>query len=313
MSDSKPPGEIYLSKWPKKSDTYRTMRSALDRLARTLSDRTQDHLTFPWHTLRYETVLAVPARLIDDGLSARSVNKVLAALRGVLDTVWRLELMPDDAFRKIEIKNLPIGASDAGHALDQTAVEKLSDSLDEVSARDAALIVVLFACGLRRVEAARLRREHYDPETKKLRAHGKRNKRRDVPVPPEWAPVLDRHWKQLPPRAPMFSSEKGPLTRDGISYIVDEFRKKCGVEKRFTPHDLRRSFITNICKKDVLLAQRLAGHSTPAVTAIYDKRGEEAEREAVATIGRPKARVKIVKESSVRKTKTRALSEVLDD
>lgn len=296
MSEPRSPAEVYLSKWPKKSDTHRTMRSALDRLARALGGAGADHLGYPWHKLRYETVLSISAQLLDAGLSARSVNKVLAALRGVLDAAWRLELMPDEAYRKIEIKNLPVSTLPSGHALDDLDVEKLSRTLDEVPDRDAALIVVLFACGLRRVEAVRLRREHYDPEAQQLKARGKRNKERQVPVPPEWAPVLDRHWQQLPPRAPMFSSEKGPLTRDGVSYLVAAFVERAGA-KHFTPHDLRRTFITNVCKKDVLTAQKLAGHSSPAVTAIYDRRGDEVAREAVATIRRPKSRTK----SSIRK------------
>ena len=289
MSEPRSPAEVYLSKWPKKSDTHRTMRSALDRLARALGGEGADHLSYPWHKLRYETVLSIPAQLLDAGLSARSVNKVLAAVRGVLDAAWRLELMPDEVFRKIEIKNLPVDAEAAGHALDEADVEKLSQALDEVPPRDAALVVVLFACGLRRIEAVRLRREHYDPDLREIKAHGKRNKKRPVPVPPEWAPVLERHWRTLPPKAPMFSSEKGPLTRDGVSYLVDKFVDRAGT-KRFTPHDLRRTFITNVCKKDVLTAQKLAGHSSPAVTA-YDRRGDEVAREAVATIRRPKSRV----------------------
>ena len=90
--------DVYLSKWPKSSDSFRTLRGALEAIARTVADDSSQASveTFPWHELRYEIVRGISAELSEGGgidgepLSVRTVNKCLSALRGVLDSAWRM-------------------------------------------------------------------------------------------------------------------------------------------------------------------------------------------------------------------------------
>jgi len=57
----------------------------------------------------------------------------------------------------------------------------------------------------------------------------------------------------------------------------------------FSPHDFRRTFITELLDTgaDVITVSRLAGHADPATTAKYDMRGEEVKRQAVARLKVP--------------------------
>ena len=57
----------------------------------------------------------------------------------------------------------------------------------------------------------------------------------------------------------------------------------------FSPHDFRRTFITELLDTgaDVITVSRLAGHADPATTAKYDMRGEEVKRLAVARLKVP--------------------------
>ena len=285
MTARKPPVDvatIYLSKWPPSTDTYKTMRGALRTIVRALG-WDKGYESYPWHQLRNEVARSIAAQLQVAGLAPRSVNKCLVALRGVLEESWRSGELPDEAYRRIKIKNVHGSSLPTGRALDDAEAESFSDGVDSMSPRDAALMALLFACGLRRVEAARLKREDYDPRTGRLRALGKRDKERSIPVAAEWRPIIERWWRELPARSPMFPSDRrdAGLSRSGITLVVERFCRVTGI-KRFTPHDLRRTFGTNLIKNgDISIAQVLMGHEKMDTTVIYDHRNEDAEATAV--------------------------------
>lgn len=274
--------EIYLSKWVDTTDTYKTMRGALRTLARALGWE-EGYETYPWHKLRNDVTRSIAAQLSVAGLAPRSINKCLVALRGVLEEAWRSGELPDEAYRRIKIKNVHGSSLPTGRALDDSEAESFSSGVEEMSPRDAALMALLFACGLRRVEAARLKREDYDPRTGRLRALGKRDKERSIPVAAEWKPIIERWWKTLSAKSPMFPSDRrdAGLSRSGITLVVERFCRVTGI-KRFTPHDLRRTFGTNLIKNgDISIAQVLMGHEKMDTTVIYDHRNEDAEAAAV--------------------------------
>lgn len=280
---------LYLSQWPEKSDTHSTLRSALDRVARVLGGKNASE--YNWTKFRSADARAVAAKLADAGFAPRTINHALSALRGLLETGWREGMISDDEYRKIKITNVRAHALPAGRALDDADMSKLRAAMGGASTRDACLIAVLYACGLRRVEAMRLRREDYDPIRARLRALGKGSKQRSIPVEADWRPFVEAHWRTLDRGASFFSSKSGPLTRRGISYVVGAFCRAGGV-RSFTPHDLRRSFATHILDGggDLLAAQRLLGHASLDTTRLYDRRGEDAEVAAVSALGKSSKR-----------------------
>lgn len=281
------PAVVYLSKWQKDSDTYKTMKQALDKIAR-LGGSELGGEGFPWGELRHRHVEGLCAKIRAG--EPRTANKLFSALRGVLDAAWRMNLIPDEDFRRIKIKNEKVEKLPAGRALEPEEVEKIS-ALD-LSPRDLALLTLIYACGLRRAEAAAAMRDDYDPDRGSLRVlKGKGGKQREVPLDGEYRRIISEWWATLHEGAPMFASERGErqLSRSGVSFIIDGLCAKAG-GKHFSPHDLRRSFATHLLRSgaDLSVVQKLMGHKDISTTAIYDRRGDEAGREAVKNLRRGK-------------------------
>ena len=129
-----------------------------------------------------------------------------------------------------------------------------------------------------------------------LTIRGKGNEARTAYVVEETRTVLER-WLRVQGIAPgpMFfpvtkSGHLVPkrLTCEGIAQILMKRARAANVE-RFSCHDLRRSFVTNLLDAgaDLAVVQKLAGHRQISTTAIYDKRGEAAKLKAVELVRIP--------------------------
>ena len=78
------------------------------------------------------------------------------------------------------------------------------------------------------------------------------------------------------------------MTDQAVRLILQRRAAQAGVAD-FTPHDLRRTNITELLDNgaDLATVQKLAGHADPATTARYDRRGEQAKKDAAARLEIP--------------------------
>ena len=258
-------------------------------------------LTLPWHELRFQHVAALRTALQERGQAPATVNLTLYALRGVARAAFNLELMTADDYQRIrDVKPLRGERLPSGRALSSGEIAAMMAACanDEGPAgvRDAALIALLYGGGLRRAEIVALNVGDHNPETGELVVRGKGGKERLLYVDNGPADALT-DWLLLrgeEPGALFVPINKGgsisqrSMTDQAVYGMLRRRALQAGV-KQFSPHDLRRSFVSDLLDAgaDISVVQRLAGHANIQTTARYDRRGEEAKRKAVGLLHVP--------------------------
>ena len=159
------------------SGSRRAMKGALNVIASILTGGRFNASEIDWSQLRYQHTAAIRAQLAER-YAPSSANKMLAALRGVLATSWRLgQMNAEDYHRAVDVPTVRGSALPKGRCL---RTKELADLFDACAAdptplgrRDAALIAVAFGAGLRRAEIVGLDIGNYDLETGALTIRGK--------------------------------------------------------------------------------------------------------------------------------------------
>lgn len=287
------PVAVYLSYLRPKSK--RTMRQCLDKIAQILTQGHCDALTLDWSQLRYHHTAAVRAALVEL-FAPSTVNQMLCALRRVLKEAKKLKLMsPTDYTEAIDIESVSVNKELRGRALADREVAALfgvvKDDLSPLGARDAALLAILLGSGLRRSEVVALDLSDFDSGTGALKVRsGKRGKDRTVYLPTRGRQIVS-NWlaiRGLEAGPLLYPISKGRrvmkrrLTDQAVLYVLQTRSRTAGVAP-FSPHDCRRTFISNLLDAgvDLVTVSQLAGHASPLTTSRYDRRGENAKRQAV--------------------------------
>ena len=279
-----------------------SVSASLTRAATLDAGHATDGKSHPWHRRPPATLLALRATLAE-GFAVSSANASLSAVRGSLKLAWLSgDLSQDDYARRMEsLKNVQ-GESAPGRALNAVEVRKLfaaaaSGNSPAASARDAALLAMLYGLGLRRAEAATVELDDYVNVTGTLRVMGKGRRERLVYATNGAAAALNA-WLEIrgteagPILAPVTKAGdvlagKG-MTGQAIAARIRRLSVDAGLGK-IGPHVLRRSFATQLLAggNDLAAVADCMGHANTNTTRIYDRRGESSKLAAVATLAVP--------------------------
>ena len=145
--------------------------------------------------------------------------------------------------------------------------------------RDAALLELMYACGLRASEAIAIEIGDVDLEDGVLRARGKGSKERVVPIGRRAIEAVRRYLefgrqplvrgRHVPQLFVNFRGEA--LTRQGLYKIVRRHAAAAGLDDRMSPHTLRHTFATHLLAGgcDLRSVQEMLGHADVATTQLY--------------------------------------------
>ncbi len=214
-----------------------------------------------------------------EGAESRTLARQLSSLRSFYRFAEKQGLFRNPALSAIRSPKLPHAVPkplppEKAMRLVKADVLATEETPRWVLARDAAVLTLLYACGLRISEALALTRGQTDQAV--LTVTGKGNKTRIVPLLPvarsavalylELCPLV------LPPKEPMFRGVKGgPLNARNIQLLIARLRGALGLPETATPHALRHSFATHLLSHgaDLRVIQELLGHASLSTTQVY--------------------------------------------
>lgn len=216
------------------------------------------------------------------GLAHKSTARALSSLRGFYKFLDRKYRIKNDAIGLISSPKVPRKLS---KAIDPVDVENMHDAIRDIDARDPwiaardwALVVLLFGCGLRISEALGIRNRDVHGRPEILRITGKGGKERLVPVLPVVWDAIEKYTKLRPfgneAEEPLFRSVRGlPMSARMAEKVIESLRNYLQLPDYVTPHALRHTFATALLAggADLRSLQELLGHSSLSTTQLYTR------------------------------------------
>lgn len=219
------------------------------------------------------TVRAFLVRLHDRGLDAVTIARKLAAVRSWFRFLVRRGVLERNVAREVRGPRMPkklvsfLPIDEAAALMDG----KLAAGPERL--RDAAVLEILYASGLRVSELAGLDLDDVDRARQTVRVLGKGRKERIVPYGGRAASALAAYLAtRADDRGPLFANRRGGrLTVRSIHTIVRRRARACGITRRVSPHTLRHTFATHLLDAgaDLRMIQELLGHSRLSTTQRY--------------------------------------------
>ena len=217
--------------------------------------------------------------LRDDGLNARSRARHLVSIRGFYRFLVQEKYLPADPSALIDLPKSGLRLPDV---LSVDEVKRLLDTPDitrPAGFRDAAMLELLYAAGLRVSELIGLKLLDVNLEAGFVRVFGKGSRERVVPIGRYAREKIDAYLASCRPRllrqttsVYLFVARAGkPMTRQGFWKLLKKYARQAGILKNVTPHSLRHSFASHLLEggADLRTVQIMLGHVDIATTQIY--------------------------------------------
>jgi integrase len=303
------PAAVYLARLGSEYSRY-GMRWCLSIASSILTNGRYEFHEIDWTRLRYQHIAALKARLMQPNPTPKrrkpyafgTANMILCGVRGVMREAWKLGRIDDADYLRIMAVEMVRGESlPAGRAVTEDEMKELFEACREnggvAAIRDIAMLAILLGAGLRRTEVIDLDYgDWHEGESLIVVRRGKGRKPREVPVGHQVnRAIVD--WIRLRGRddgALFFSTPVGDrivqrrLRPEAVYSMLQRRCEDAGVEP-ISPHDCRRTYITNLLQKgnDLATTAKLAGHKSMDTTARYDRRGMDSLRAAAESIVLP--------------------------
>lgn len=219
------------------------------------------------------------AKLVDEGLTSRSINRKLSALKAYYNHQLRLGEMKTNPASRVNTlkfpKRLPVSVSKA--EIHSALYSQDEHETDFSIRRDHLILELLYGTGIRLSELTGLKISDVDFGSQTIKVTGKRNKQRIVPLGNKLLKVIQAYLEERNKLAETGTEEIILTDKGKKAYSVFIYRKvtrylgEAGVKGRKSPHVLRHTFATHMLNSgaDLNAIKELLGHASLAATQVY--------------------------------------------
>ncbi len=213
------------------------------------------------------------------GLSATSINRNLAAIRGLYRYLLRSGHIAENALTKVSLAKAWMRLPDTLNLREMEELLQKPDDATPQGLRDRAMLELLYATGLRASELLTLTVNDLNWQVGCLAATGKGRKERIVPVGRAAIATLRRYMDESRPvllkgkkTDILFVNRRGGgLTRQALWKTIRKYAALAGLQKKVHPHTFRHSFATHLLEggADLRAVQVMLGHADISTTQVY--------------------------------------------
>jgi integrase/recombinase XerC len=227
--------------------------------------------------ISHREVRAFMAMQMDNGMSAKSVNRKLSCLKAFFKFLLQQQLISENTVSKIQgpktPKKLPV-------FVEEENMEDLLDGMyfdEDFNGKQNRLILnLLYQTGIRRAELLQLKTADVDVYNSEIKVLGKRNKERIIPINLELKRNLEtfmlvKKEKGLREDYMFVSLKNKPLSPTQLYTTVKKYLNLVTTLHRKSPHVLRHTFATHLLNNgaDINAVKELLGHANLSATQIY--------------------------------------------
>lgn len=217
--------------------------------------------------------------LRENDLSPRSVARTLVVVRSFFRFLLSEKIISANPTRSIESPRFRSRLPDTLSVDEVDSLLKQPPLQDVLGQRDAAMLHLLYATGLRVSELVAVKAGDVNLTVGYLRTMGKGAKERIIPVGEAARERLTTYLNIMRPR--LLKGRKSPflfvnrsgngLSRQGFWKIIRKYAGAAGIMKKITPHTLRHSFASHLLERgaDLRSVQLMLGHADISTTQIY--------------------------------------------
>jgi integrase/recombinase XerC len=221
------------------------------------------------------------ASLMDEGVSARTVNRKLSSLKGMFRFMLKQEMISIDPSAKIrgpkQKKRLPVFVEE--NKMKSMFNEEILKTDDFECVRDYLILELFYATGIRRAELINLKMGDVRINQQQIKVLGKRNKERIIPIGNHiiktiliYNELRNSAYEEEDFNAYFFITKKGKKLYPKLVYrIVNSYLSHVSTQDKKSPHVLRHTFATHMLNNgaDLNAVKEILGHASLAATQIY--------------------------------------------